>query len=243
MSAGVIASHYVDAAAGGGAASYWTAVLADSPWGAWKTNETSGTTLADSSGNARDLTITGTGTATLAQTGPDGTTADAIAWPASALYADQGSLFNGSAFTFTFTCWVYVPSGGISAITPLVGVNNGGSSTSAILFFDAAGKINGRVAAASGSELITSASTLSTGWHHVVHSCGPDGQKLRVDKTTLATGTKTSTNTGTGVSFRVHGHGTYANANGDGAATIARVAAFKSVQLTDAQTDAHYNAA
>jgi hypothetical protein len=65
-----------------GAAAYATAVLADSPWGFWKCDESSGTTLADSSGNSRPMTISGSGQ-TLAQTGPDGSAADAIDWPAS----------------------------------------------------------------------------------------------------------------------------------------------------------------
>lgn len=38
---------------------YWDDVLSDAPLALWKMNETSGSTLKDSSGNGRDATITG----------------------------------------------------------------------------------------------------------------------------------------------------------------------------------------
>ncbi|RYD63047.1 MAG: LamG domain-containing protein [Verrucomicrobiaceae bacterium] len=53
-----------------GASSITTAILALSPYVYWPLNETSGTVIADASGNARNATLSGS--VTLAQTGPDG---------------------------------------------------------------------------------------------------------------------------------------------------------------------------
>ena len=53
---GAIASHYVGAGGGG---TYAAEVLADSPLAYWRMEETSGTTMADSSDNGRGGTFTG----------------------------------------------------------------------------------------------------------------------------------------------------------------------------------------
>lgn len=220
---------------------YWAVVLADSPWGAWKTDETSGSTLADASGNSRPLSISGT--PTLAQTGPDGVSADAIAWPNSNVYASSSANFPTSGGTAaTLECWVYLPAA-VAAITPLMNLTNGSTSTEMVMFFDATGKLNLRTYH-NGSFLINALSALTAGWHHVVGSVGAAGLKLRVDGTTVASSISVNAAGDSGqsnVPLMLHGHGSYANANGNGPITMARAAAWNS-QLSDAQTDAHYAA-
>lgn len=84
---------------------YSTEVLADSPYAYWKLNEPSGTTAADSSGNGRNLTYTGT--YTLNQTGL-GSLGKAIVMGANSyIYGSlTGTPFNAS---WTFEAW-YQPT-------------------------------------------------------------------------------------------------------------------------------------
>ena len=80
---------------GAGKPTYPQAVLADSPAGYWRLQETSGTTAADSSGNGNPGTYTGG--YTLGESGPFG--------------SEKGALFDGS------TGYVTVPSAAILQLT------------------------------------------------------------------------------------------------------------------------------
>lgn len=80
---GAVASHYVATAN-----SYATEVLADSPLAFWKLDETSGTTMADSSGNARDGTYVNT--PTLGATGLIGDGGTAVTFNGTDEYGEVG---------------------------------------------------------------------------------------------------------------------------------------------------------
>ena len=230
---------------------YDSEVAADSPWGYWKTDETSGTNLADSSGNARPLTITGS--PTLAQTGPS-LAADAISWPSSAStehYAISTATITGSAGEYSLECWFYLPSTP-TALTPLVTLTfsaYGNTSARPIsLYLDTSGNLVLRwgISTSVGTSL-TSAGAVSTGaWHHVVATVKNGvGGLIRLDKSTVASGGNTTLSFTTGAKAVVHGGGNMTGAsidltNGD-VVTTARPAVY-SAALTTARIDAHYDA-
>lgn len=95
MSIGVIASH---GASGGGGSAYDTAVLALSPLWYAKCDETSGTTAADSSGNARNATIQGAVGLGATKVRPGGSTA-----------FDFPGTVSANAYV-TKAAWMQVPS-------------------------------------------------------------------------------------------------------------------------------------
>src|SRR5690242_7678629 len=82
---------------------YDDAVLADAPFAYWKCEETAGTSLADSSGGARDASLTGT--PTFATPGP-GAGMLAIQWE-SGSYGVSATMGDN---TWTFSCWLYLPA-------------------------------------------------------------------------------------------------------------------------------------
>lgn len=237
------------AGGGGSSSAYWTAVLADSPWGAWKTDETSGTTLADSSGNSRPMTITGS--PTLAQTGPPtASVADAIAFPSSAStehYAGTSATLSTSAFTFE--AWVYLTANP-AASTPIIalGVAYGTGGNDKYLYIGTDGKPRCYIFSGGQQTLVASTALSLNAWHHVVTSVGAAGAKIRVDKTSLFFAPGTNSTTTTAAKVFLHGGGidgtggnTINGTNGD-AITIARAAVY-AAQLSDTATDAHYDAA
>lgn len=234
MTVGVIAAHEVLGKAGGTAA-YRDAVLADMPWGFWEQTETSGS-LADATGNGRSMAFSGSA-ATLAQTGPDAI-ADAVAWASAAGFASTA--FSPSFINLTFEAWVYLSGLPATPAPILAHATANGGSTNTVLWVDTAGKVNLR-AYRSASTTVTAPSALSLNtWHHVVGSATGNGaMEIRVDKSTVATGALTA---GTVVSAPIllRGSGTFL-ATRTGAITIAYPAAYNAV-LTDAQTDAHYDA-
>jgi hypothetical protein len=220
---------------------YDSEVLADVPWGYWECNEASGTTLADASGNARSLSITGT--PSLAQSGPVAG-AKAIAWPNSSATCYAVSSATTTSSPATLEAWVYLTATPGTATAIVACATSAGSSTQdKPLFVDTDGKVKFQVFSGA-TEMIASAAPLALNtWHHVVASVGAAGTKLRIDKVTVATGIKTGSYTGAQKVF-IHGGG-----NGGGsflfqnsrAVTIAKPA-FYTAQLSDARTDAHYDA-
>ena len=221
-------------------ADYVAACAADSPWGAWNLTETSGTTLADSSGAGRSLTTTGT--PTLAESGPGG--GSAVGFPQGAgTYATSSAPTSATVYTLEF--WVYLnayPTNSTSMMGIHTGDNNGksvaGVNPDGTAFFWFYAGVSGGVRLAGP--------TLSLGaWHHVVASIGPAGGKVRVDKVTGGTSTRTSDIT-TAYLIRVrqpvdNTGGPNFQRLGWGAAHLAGLRFYES-QLSDARTDAHYDA-
>lgn len=220
--------------------SYDSLVIADAPWVFLTETETSGTTLADSSGNSRPMTTTGT--PTLNQSGP------AAGVPSinfvSGSRAVTAANVGGHPTTSTYECWVYLTATPSSALyllyfAPTVGVVGPTSG----MQINTAGKVLCDGYNGSGTTITApSALTLNT-WHHVVVSTGAAGKKIRIDKVTVASsGTTSDSNLQTCVAY-IHGiyNGSTVVTSTD-AVKIAKPAMWFNVQLSDAATDAHYDA-
>jgi hypothetical protein len=227
---------------------YDSEVLADSPWGYWKTNEASGN-LLDSSGNSRTLTRPG-GDPTYAQTGPSGA-ADAQAWPDSSgatEYYAVSSASPGSGTAFSLECWFYLtatPTNPVGLISIAYGYGNN-SKRPLHLYIDTDGKVKlagGSSSSANWSPVVSSSSAVSLNtWHHVVAKTAASAQTIRLDKVQVATGTFTTSVTTSDFVF-VHGGGDQILSSliNCSAVTIAKPALYLST-LSDARIDAHYDA-
>lgn len=168
MTAGIVAASAVLSTGSG----YSAAVLADSPLAYFRLDETSGTTLTDSSGNAHN------GTYVSPTLGVTGATSD----------GDKAATFNGtSAYAFaagggaawvpthasswTFECWAKFTSTGFAGLatirTPSPFADSGITCNITI------GRTAGRIGAEtwdwanSGSRVISSANNNDGNWHHV----------------------------------------------------------------------------
>jgi len=211
-------------------------VLADAPWGFWEQAETSGTTLADSSGNARSMTISGS-SHTLNQTGPSAALV-AIAWANAAGYAVTAVTVDTS--DVTMEAWVYLtanPSAGTAITGHAIAFDNG--TRDKTLYVDTSGRACMHFYSGSSIVVTASAPLSLNAWHHVIGSVGAAGAKIRVDKITV--GTNAATTSAFGFNQLVFIRGGGSGFNGNGAMKIAMVARYTS-QLSDARTDAHYDA-
>jgi hypothetical protein len=212
---------------------YAQEVLADSPWGFWRLLE-SGGDFADSSGNNR--TLSALGTPNYLQTGP------ASELPAISLVSTTnkaGTTATSTSSTVTLEFWVKIPTGSIIDEVPLFHMQLDNNTYDKVVYVDTAGKI--AFSTYNGAEHITATASAVTRdvWHHVVASIGAAGQKLRINKTTAATDAATTSYTGAQV-LRLKG--VNAQMNGDNTIHFA-APAFYTTQLSDARTDAHYDAA
>lgn len=202
--------------------------------------------FADSSGNGRDLNVLSGTAPTVTATGPDGVANDAAAWGASAGYLRTTFTQSGPTIG-TFELWfryasaptanlviaTWCPNSGTSGGEPYVALFGTGAGANA-------GKLNFTVNA--GATSISSPSALATNtWHHIVCSWGTGGMTMRVNKSTLGTAANTSATART-ASFRVHGYWSGAADILQTGATDMAWAAFYPTKLTDARTDAHYDA-
>lgn len=88
---------------------YEAAVLADNPVGYWPLDETSGTTIADLSGNGRNGSIVGS--YTLNQAGP-GTAERAIVFASAVIEIPYSAVFNTTSANFTAEAWFRCAQGG-----------------------------------------------------------------------------------------------------------------------------------
>jgi hypothetical protein len=217
---------------------YDAEVLADSPWGYWKCDETSGSTLADSSGNGHDMTITGS--PTLDEVGPAAT--EAVLWPADAgIHA--GTTDTNTTSDASLECWVYVddlPTGGTASLT-------GDQQTFGSVTEDKQlgvmtdGKVRWYVYDGSAQELTSTDALTLDAWHHIVASVGAAGMKIRVDKVAEASSGATTSYTGVGQEHFIRPSSARVGNADNGALTVTRVA-FYETQLSDARVDAHYDA-
>lgn len=232
---GAVAAHYVDSTPPP-PSGYLDACKADGVSAIYLCTETSGTTLADSSGNARTLTITGTPTA-MGLAGPK-TGLGAIQWPQSqAIYATGPSVASGNILTLE--AWVYLTAAP-TASTTLVATSSNVTGAN--------GNNNGLMVASNGTPgfytwnavqtLITgpTALTLNT-WHHLVGVSDANGSHLRVDKVQVASQTRGLQ--GNTAPIRVHAGG---QSQGGGACIVSAPALYLNTALSDARIDAHYDA-
>lgn len=216
---------------------YDSEVAADTPWGYWKQQDASGN-LADSSGNARTATVTGS--PTYAQAGPVGGV-NAILWGNVASQHAE-TVATTTAGAFTQEVWVYFTANP-GARTTIVGraVTYGGSDAAdGEVYIEPDGKVGFHVFD-TGHRTITSPAALALNtWHHVVASVGAAGMKIRVSKSTLVTNVGiVSGFTGASQKIQIRGAGT--GYNGTGVVRLTR-SAYYTTQLSDVRTDAHYDA-
>lgn len=161
---------------------YKTAVTADSPYLFWRLDETSGTAVADTSGNSRPGTVTGTGY-TWNQAGAlvSETRDTSLATTTAGITANTS--VTGSA-AFSVEAWVKTTSttGG-----RILGFGDkGGATASTSVDRQLYTAPNGKVYFGAGSNKTVVASTASIAngaWHHVVgtYVSGTNGLKLYVD--------------------------------------------------------------
>lgn len=216
-----------------------TAVAADSPVVWLKLDDDPATGFADSSGNSHTMHPNGSGE-TYAQAGPlvDGY---AIDFSTASGYLATSDTFTQPT-TATYECWVKLAESP-SSQTAVLGFAGGASGIgpTAMLTVNTFGELEFDMYSG-GDASLTAPSALTTGvWHHVVCSVGAAGAKIRVDKTTVASSATTAVSSFVTGPFLVRGGGGY-GPGGTGAITIAEPAAWDT-QLSDAQTDAHYDAA
>lgn len=225
-----------------GAAELDAAIAADSPWGDWKNNETSGTTLADSSGNTRPMTIVGS--PTLNQAGPH-------AWMPSVQWDTTAGECAATTATFgsgamTIETWVYLPQA--ASLTSRVVLVVPATSFDAITFH---GMVLGLevgdfLVAQTNAGKVTSAAITRDTWYHVVASNGAAGLKIRANKVTVASNPAFTTQSSTAVTVYQRGS---INLTGTGSdyrnmvlLKMGRTTIY-ATQLSDARADAHFDAA
>lgn len=227
--------------------SYDSEVLADSPWFYCKTDETSGTTLADASGNARPLSIIG-GSPSLAQTGPNGA-ADAILWPDSSggteYYAKTAANFASSPATFE--AWVYLTASPTHQTAIICqGSSYGGGGNDKYMYIGTDDKVRFYIFNSGQLTVVASNALPHNQWIHCIASVGAAGTKIRTNKVTDGSNANTGS-TAANVPVFVHGGG--ADGTGGNAVNVTDSSpvyiakqAIYAAQLSDARTDAHYDA-
>lgn len=214
-----------------------TAVAADSPVIWLKFDDVVvGAGFEDASANGHGLTPAGSGY-TLNAPGP-ADDVPAIGWPATTASASSTAVV-AQPTTVTYETWLYLPANP-AAITPVMTFGGSGSSgQTSGMSVDTDGKII-CVLYPAGNMVSPSALTLGV-WHHVVCSVGAAGAKIRIDKATVATAATTAVASATSGRFYLRQGGPNVSA-GQGAMSTADPAVWYNVQLSDAQTDAHYDA-
>jgi hypothetical protein len=224
--------------------SYDSEVLADSPWGYWKTNETSGSTLVDSSGNSRPLAIFGS--PSLAQVGPTGAN-DAVQWNNVATQYAQSTGFTTNAGAFTHEAWVFLtanPGVKTNINGRAVGYGDSGAQDGE-LYINTDGTVGLYVYNGAGQTLTTTGALPLNAWHHIIGSVGAAGTRIRTDKGAVSNlqASNSGVTTGyTGANQLIFVRGGGSGYTGTGAIKIARNAYYTS-QLTNTRTDAHHDAA
>lgn len=242
-----LSSTRVTAHRNAGVSAYTREVLADAPWGFWKNDETSGTTLADSSGNSRPMTtgVVSGSQPLLNQPGP------LPGWP-SVEYANGTENYASTSATLlpaavTFETWVYIPSTAAAmGRMMLLGFTNAFDGTafgSAILGLET-GEILVMQDTAGGK--LTSPVPLSRDqWYHVIGSIGPGGRKIRVNGVTVVSDGASATITGSAQPLWQRGNmnlvSTGSDYRSEAQVRMSRPAVY-ATQLSDARTDAHYAA-
>lgn len=201
---------------------YGKSILAQNPLGYWRLDESSGTTAADSSGNAHDSTYTGgytLGAASALVTDSD----RALTLNGTTGYVNAGSLGVTQSSAFTEEVWVkstsaanawLVSEGSTSSATPAAGLSTNTSGSKARFSIrDDAGTTVG----------VTGTATVNDGvWHHIVGVRNGTSLSLyvdgKLDGTTTGTLGTITLNTTTIAAIRQPTTGGYLNGSIDEAA-------------------------
>lgn len=182
------------------------------------------------------------GSPSLAQVGPDGVTADAVGFTSATSQYGKTTATSTHGI-LTYEAWVKLPANP-TVVNGILARSDGylsSGASDAELSIRTDGKIEWLVYDNVASRIITSPSPISLNtWHHIVASVGAAGMKMRIDKTTVATAAYTTAFTGAAMYVFLRGGGS--RMSGHDAVKIARPVIYPS-QLSDARTDAHYDAA
>jgi hypothetical protein len=181
--------------------SYSSEVLADSPVGYWRLDETSGTNAADSSGNSHSGTYNGSPTLNQASL----LVSDANASVNFDGVDDYINLSNPSALrltsAFTLEAWARIPSGETSEAAVIAGSYDGSRVNYTLAFFDgSASSLKPAVGFYNGSwHMCQSADSLTLdAAHHIVGTWDGTDLKIYVDnvlKNTVTPGSSPTTGT------------------------------------------------
>jgi concanavalin A-like lectin/glucanase superfamily protein len=217
-----------------GVSGYAAAVLADSPWAFWPCDDASGSSqLADASGNARPFTVNGTPNA-WRQSGA-GSSVLGIEWPAATTAWATGTVnptANPSAVTLE--AWVFLTATPASQFV-VAAIDT--SSAGIYLSVESGGQARFTVVNTGGSFVSSTVLALNT-WHHLVGVSTGGVHHLRYDKTNSGTNSK-ALPTMSGKAPQIHRRGTGVTSSGG----IVGPVSYYETALSDAQIDAHYNAA
>jgi hypothetical protein len=166
-------------------ATYQATILADSPTAYWRLGESSGSVLADSSGNGHSLSISGTGQ-TLNQAGAIASDTNGSLQVTGTSYACMAS---GPSLTGTFSveAWVYPSTSGTLGI-----VGSRKPSDDSFDFKSLGGAFHGDIGTGSAwlstaADTAASYGTLNT-WYHVVYVVTPTGYSIYVNATLAGSG-------------------------------------------------------
>lgn len=226
------------AVAAGGTA-LQTAMLADSPWGLWMSDEASGSTLADSSGNGRDLAISGAPSAYQVAIG--GTSLKGITWPATTTDTAVSAVKPASTSDFTLEAFLFMASLPAATLVLISIADNatGTTNNEHVLSVSTNGTVTFRQFNGAARTLLGTNGSLTTSTlYHIVGVCSSTGgMRLRINKTTQNSNALNGANFGNR-SVRIHSGLNAANAAG----TIGPCAYYRTA-LTDTRIDAHFDAA
>jgi hypothetical protein len=227
LAAARVSAHY-NSGAGSAAA-----IAVDSPR-IWLHLDETTQPLLDSSVNGRSLAATGPVTITT------GRVDKAYDFPATAAYLAVPA-FLPQPTNVTYECWLRIAAlpAATTAIMEVSG--GGGSGITSGLVLDTLGRVMMAIYNLGSKDTGLSAALALNTWHHIVGSVGPAGGKLRINKATVGTSVATSAQSATSGQMLIRAGGPL-GATGTGAMQIAEPAAWLS-QLSDARTDAHYDAA
>lgn len=223
-----------------GSNAYATAVLANSPI-IYARGTFAGSFIDDyaatSFGTAHNIDVLASGTAPTANTtdGPRGPWS--ISWGTSA-----GCIRTNYSFattTFTVECWVKFPSSQTGGAIVVTSPSSGSSGQNFGLNLGSDGSFNAYAWNGSTESIGPTAPFSPNVWHHVVYSIGAAGQKIRVNKSTVATGARTSVFNQTN-NLWLRGFYSTTIQSSSNQYQISELA-FYPTQLSDVQTDAHYD--
>lgn len=216
------------------------AIAADTPKAWLKMDETTALSQTDFSGNGRHPVAIGA--VSVGATGPYGKQAASFPSGSSAYFISPNILPQPTVVTYE--TWVYLTALP-SASATLIDVGGGGGVSgygpTSSLYVSSAGKVGMSVYHGGGGGAEAPNALTLNQWHHVVASVGAAGIKVRVDKATVATGAGTSADAFINSNVYIRNGGPNSD-NGQGASVRMFGAAVYLAQLTDARTDAHYDA-
>lgn len=202
----------------------------------------------DTSGNARPMNVVGAAcTISDLPVQIAGPKKSALNWPT----ANGGPILRTTYTTNTYPTvgtyefWVKYAAAPAAQVYLLCWAPTSGSTGPVNqVYMSTDGKIHFNVYNGAGNDIVTPSALTTNVWHHVIASVGAAGMKIRLDKSTVATNVGVTAGSNLGASIALWTHGVYNGANIVGTAAALSMAemAWYGSQLSDANTDSHYDA-